>query len=126
MFFSASTGGFYTTEIHGDNMPEDVVEITAEEHAALLSGQSSGEIILADESGRPILQDPPPMTEEQMREAEIARDKSYLASTDYIVTKIAEASALGQDTQPLLQQYATELEQRELARVRIRANEVRV
>lgn len=65
----------------------------------------------------------PAMTEQQIREAEIAQDRAYLVSTDYIVTKIAEASALGQDTQPLLQQYANELEQRELARVRIRVNE---
>ena len=125
MYYSESTGGFYSREIHGDNMPADVVEITTEEHAALLAGQSSGKRIVADPSGRPFLQDPPPMTEEQMREAEIAQDKAYLASTDYIVTKIAEASALGQDTPPLLQQYAAELEQRELARVRIRINEGR-
>jgi len=99
------------------------VQITTEEHAALLAGQSAGKVIAADSSGRPALQDPPPMTEEQMREAEIAQDKAYLASTDYIVTKIAEAMALGQDTAPLLDQYASELDQRELARVRIRINE---
>lgn len=60
MFFSASTGGFYAVEIHGVNMPADVVEITPEEHAALINGQSGGKVIAADAAGRPRLQDPAP------------------------------------------------------------------
>ena len=66
MFYSKSTGGFYTREIHGDNIPADAVEITEAEHAALLKGQSQGKIIAADANGRPILQDPPPPTAEQI------------------------------------------------------------
>lgn len=66
MFYSAQTGGFYTPEIHGDNIPSDAVEITDAEHAALIEGQSMGKIIVADESGRPVLQDPPPPTAEQI------------------------------------------------------------
>ena len=60
-----------------------------------------------------------------VRASEIAQDKQYLADTDYIATKIGESALLGQDTAPLLEQYATELEQREQARVRIRINEGR-
>lgn len=59
MFYSKLTGGFYSSEVHGDNIPDDAVEITAEEHAALLGGQSSGKRIVADSNGRPILVDPP-------------------------------------------------------------------
>lgn len=66
MFYSKSTGGFYTYEIHGDSIPYDAVEITEAEHAALLEGQSQGKRIVADENGRPILQDPPPPTAEQI------------------------------------------------------------
>lgn len=62
MFYSAQNKGFYSLDIHGENMPEDVVEITAEEHAALLAGQSNGKLIGADANGRPVLQDPPPLT----------------------------------------------------------------
>lgn len=60
MYYAKSTGGFYDTAIHGDNMPADVVEITAEEHAALLAGQSAGQIITGNENGFPFLQAPPP------------------------------------------------------------------
>lgn len=62
MFASKTTRGFYDAAIHGDNMPADAVEITAEQHAALLAGQSLGRIIAADANGRPVLQDPPPLT----------------------------------------------------------------
>lgn len=124
-FFSAETGGFYSREIHGADIPADVVEITAEQHAELLAGQAAGLVISADTEGRPILIDHPPMTEEQIRVAEIAQDKKYLSDTDYIVLKIFEASALGQDTAPLLEQYAEQLDAREQARIRIRVNEGR-
>ena len=66
MLYSKSTGGFYDLKIHGANVPVDAVAITAEEHAELLAGQSSGRRIAADNSGRPILIDPPPPTAEQV------------------------------------------------------------
>lgn len=66
MFYSKSTGGFYSTEIHGDNIPSDAVEITNEQHQALIDGQSQGKMIQADANGRPALVDPPPPTTEQI------------------------------------------------------------
>lgn len=62
MFYSKSTGGFYDAAIHGDNIPADAVEITTEEHAALLAGQGQGKRIVADAQGRPMLADPPAPT----------------------------------------------------------------
>lgn len=66
MFYSRSTGGFYTHGIHGAKIPADAVEITEDEHAALLDGQSHGKLIQADANGRPVLVDPPPPTPEQI------------------------------------------------------------
>ena len=60
MHYSPSHNGFYLPEIHGDVIPSDAVEITADEHSALLEGQSQGKIISADKNGKPVLQDPPP------------------------------------------------------------------
>lgn len=59
ILYSASTGGFYDTTIHA-SMPVDAVELSAEQHRSLLDGQSAGKRIVADEAGRPALQDPPP------------------------------------------------------------------
>jgi hypothetical protein len=59
MKYSKSTGGFYTPEIHGENIPSDAVEVTDEQYDALFAGQRSGKEIKGDENGFPILVDPP-------------------------------------------------------------------
>lgn len=59
MFYSKQTGGFYSREIHGDNIPSDAVEVSAEDYLFLIEGQSSGKIILPDENGFPQLVDKP-------------------------------------------------------------------
>ena len=65
MRYSPSTGGFYTPAIHGTAIPPDAVEITTAAHAALLDGQAAGKRIVANQSGQPILQDPPAPTTAQ-------------------------------------------------------------
>lgn len=61
MFYSKLTSGFYTESIHAA-MPSDVIEITREQHAALLGGQAKGKRIVADDFGFPVLADPPAPT----------------------------------------------------------------
>lgn len=94
MFYSKSTNGFYSREIHGDNMPADVVEITKEEHAALLDGQSQGKLIDFDEAGRPFLADPPPPTAEQLQAQVNGEARAYLLSTDWYVIRLQETGEL--------------------------------
>lgn len=97
MFYSPETKGFYSSEIHGNSLPADVVEITAEEHAALLDGQSIGKIISADADGRPMLMDPPAPTTEQLQAQINADARAYLASTDWYVLRLQET---GQEIPP--------------------------
>jgi hypothetical protein len=54
MFYSQSTGGFYDSEIHGDNMPEDVKKITQEDYSDLFVAQANGKIIMPDINGYPV------------------------------------------------------------------------
>lgn len=72
MNYAKSTGGFYDAAIHGDAIPSDAVEITTEEHAALLDGQSQGKRIVADAAGRPVLADPPAPTFDELKAAKNA------------------------------------------------------
>lgn len=90
MFASKSTRGFYDTAIHGDNMPEDVVEITSEEHAALLEGQSQGKLIDFYEASCPFLTDPPPPSAEQIQAQANAEARAYLLQTDWYVIRLQE------------------------------------
>lgn len=89
-YYSQDTKGFYRSEIHGDSIPEDAVEITKECYTNLLLGQSQGKVIRADEHGKPFLADPDPPTERQIIEAKVATCKEYLSSTDYITAKYIE------------------------------------
>lgn len=88
MFYAKSTRGFYDTGIHGNNMPDDVVEITAEEHAALLDGQSDGKLIDFDEDGRPFLAEPAAPTAEALAAAVTKkREAAYRAESDPLFFK---------------------------------------
>ena len=77
MFYSSQANGFYSREIHGDNIPADAVEITKAEHTALLAGQAEGKRIVPDADGVPVLQEPPPFVapdvdQVTMRQARLA------------------------------------------------------
>lgn len=90
MFYSKSTNGFYDAVIHGENIPADAVEITADEHAALLEGQSQGKLIQADTNGKPVLTDQPLPTPEQILVQQLAEAQAYLASTDFYYPRFLE------------------------------------
>lgn len=62
-YFSKSTNGFYHPDVNG-TMPADVVPITKERHAALMRGQSNGQLIAAGADGHPVLQDPPKVSDD--------------------------------------------------------------
>ena len=65
MFYSKSKKGFYSTDIHGDKIPSDAVEITEETWKDLLKAQSEGKNIVADENGNPYAKDPDAPTKDQ-------------------------------------------------------------
>ena len=107
MFYAQSTGGFYDTAIHGDNIPADAVEITKEQHAALLEGQSQGKVISADKNGKPSLKDPPPPTTEQLADTARAERDRLIESVRWRIERHNDELALGSEPteqlEPLLQ-----------------------
>jgi len=67
IFYSASTAGFYSSEIN-ENMPEDVKEVTQKKYDSLLEGQSLGKVIVSDNDGNPILEEAPKPSIEILKE----------------------------------------------------------
>ena len=59
LYYSQSSGGFYDSTIHS-RLPEDAAAISPEQHAALLTGQSSGQVIMPGKDGKPVLAEPAP------------------------------------------------------------------
>jgi hypothetical protein len=76
IYYAASVSGFYNSAIHGDAIPTDAVEISADEHAALLADQSAGKVIEADADGHPVAVDPPPLSLNERRAAALTRINS--------------------------------------------------
>lgn len=112
MFYSKSTGGFYDAAIHGAAIPADAVEITPEQHAALLQGQSEGKVIAADQNGYPILQDPPQPTPEQLAATARAERDRLIESVRWRIERHNDELELGiEPTEPLepLLQYTQAL-----------------
>ena len=94
MFYSAHTGGFYSLEIHGKNIPNDAVEITNGDHAALLEAQSQGKVIQADETGAPVAVEPSSPTPEQVAQG-IAQSRAtaYRDEADPLFFKVQRGDA---------------------------------
>lgn len=80
--YSASTKGFYNSEVHAaDSIPADAVEITDARHAELLAAQSLGKVIGADADGKPVAS-PPPAYVMTAADARAKRD-ALLRSSDW-------------------------------------------
>lgn len=88
----------------GDSTPDGFVEyVVGEEPQELLDALSKEQ-------------------EAQDLQSKLNEAKAYLANTDYIVTKIAEAQALNKDVASLLTIYEDQLLKREEARTFINVN----
>ncbi|KSL06275.1 phage tail assembly chaperone [Pseudomonas aeruginosa] len=85
-FFGADPVAFYDTAINTD-IPDDAVEITADEHAALLAAQARGKRIAAGKDGRPILLDPPAPTRDELESFERIWRDARLRETDPLVAR---------------------------------------
>ncbi len=87
MRYSKSTGGFYDTAIHGDNIPADAVDISDAYHAELLAAQSVGSRIEPDADGYPVAVDlPPPTLAEAQASARAAIDAEAGAARARYIT----------------------------------------
>lgn len=108
MFYSKQTGGFYSREIHGDNIPSDAVEITPEQHAALMAGQAEGKQITADENGHPILVDPPAPTPAQIQANKVAVVQKHMDDVARALNYDDIATACTYADEPAVTKFQTE------------------
>jgi len=88
--YSASANAFFETEIHGDAIPADAMEVSRETYDAIQDKLSKGGTLKSGKAGRPSVIAPPAVDEEK-RQREIAKVKAraYLNETDwYIIREI--------------------------------------
>lgn len=102
-FYSASTGGFYLSSIH-DFIPDDKFEISQKEYSALLSGQESGKLIQSDKNGKPVLVDPPALTDVQLAIMADAKRSALMAEATVAINPLQDAVDLEEATEEEISQ----------------------
>jgi len=90
-------------------IPEDAVEISTENHADLLKGQSEGKVIAWGDDGYPVLADLPPPSNEQLAADERVWRDQRLSETDGVVSRHRDEVEAGGATSLTAEQY-TELQ----------------
>lgn len=76
-------------------LPADALEITPERHAELLAGNATGQLIVPDEAGLPMLADPPPPTTEQLAAQATAKRSQLLQQVTQAIAPLQDAVDLG-------------------------------
>lgn len=107
VYFSPSTCGAYLPEIHGDDMPADVVEVAESMWLSLLDELSrSPKKMSSQPNGQPVLIDPPPLDTEALAAAERAWRDAQLLLTDPMVSRHRDEIEEGGSTSITTEQYA--------------------
>ncbi|CAI8838463.1 Phage tail protein [Pseudomonas sp. IT-P260] len=107
VFFSPSTCGAYVPEIHGTNMPTDVVEVSESVWQSLLKELSTSPKMMSSRpDGQPVLIDPPPLDAEALAAVERAWRDAQLAMTDPLVSRHRDEVEEGGETSLTPDQYA--------------------
>ncbi|MBY8959144.1 hypothetical protein J1G18_17795 [Pseudomonas sp. MIS38] len=110
VFFSPTTCGAYRPEIHGADMPADVVEVAESVWQALLDELSvSPKKMSSRPDGQPVLIDPPPLDANELEAVERAWRDAQLALTDPLVSRHRDELEEGGESSLTVEQY-TELQ----------------
>jgi hypothetical protein len=98
MKYSPSTRGFYDSVIHGENVPDDSIDLSDDEYQELIDGQSHGKVITVDANSRLVLQDPPAPTSLQLADQVRRKRNDLLSSSEYFVARHREQTEFGVPT----------------------------
>lgn len=98
LFFSPSTGAHYDDAFWDAPLPDDVVEVSAERHAALLEAASQGQIIQAGEGGQPVAVDAPTPPVETLAALARRRRDGEIVAVRWMVDRHRDETDLGAGT----------------------------
>lgn len=99
LFFSGTTHGFYRQEIHGDERPEDCVEIGETLYLQLLEGQAAGKSIEPCPVNGARLTEYLPSAKDIEAAVDAARHAAYAEEADPLFFKAQRGEASMQDWQ---------------------------
>ena len=83
IFYSAATNSFYSTELNGDAIPTDAVEVSAQTHTDIMAAVATGQTYGPDKDGFPVIMSRPAPSVEVLKSACKEKAKQRLANTDF-------------------------------------------
>lgn len=98
IFYSPSTGAHYDDAFWEAPLPDDVVEVTPERHAALMEAASQGQIIQAGEDGAPIAVNAPTPPVETLAALARRRRDAEITKVRWLVDRHRDEEALDAPT----------------------------
>lgn len=115
-FYSPSTLGFYNTELHGREIPEDSVEIDVQTYETLKEWRQSNKTPKLTDTGQWIAIDPPAPSESDVAAyLRNERDK-LIESTDWLVQRHRDEKDMNRPTTMSAEAFAELLEYRQTLR----------
>lgn len=103
-YYSPSERGFFSKDIHGTNMPADIIELSDDEWKELLSAQAAGKSIQPGVHGGPIAAERVPSLEECKTQLLMLRDQA-LSGTDWLVARHRDELEVRSQTTLTAEQY---------------------
>lgn len=100
-FYSPSLNGFYFYSMKNlyenseSGWPDDALAISPQWYQTLMTGQSDGRIIVANEYGQPVLSDPPPLTTEELVARAETQKTALMQEAEIIIAPLSRAVKLG-------------------------------
>lgn len=99
-FYSATTKGFYLSELKDDYVsagtwPADAIEISERWYNHLIEGQGKGKVITVNEYGQPVLSDQPRPTKDELILVAEAQKHNFFGEATAAISPLQDAVDLG-------------------------------
>ena len=108
IFVGTKDGKDYGFYLEKDGL-QNVVELTDEEHMALMDAQAEGKVIVFHEGAKPTLQDPPPPSDDDLAKAARQKRDALIAAIQWRIERYSQQKTLGIKTADTEEWYRSAL-----------------
>lgn len=108
IFYSALENGFFFPDIHGELMPTDAKQITAEQYEDALAAPNLGKMVAPGADGLPALVDPPAPAAEQVQTAKVALVQEHMDRAARALRYDSIANAITYAEEPAVPKFQAE------------------